>query len=81
VIVDQLELLRDGTVVETVAGTKATFDLSPEVDAWYTVRATGQTDMGPVYSGQTPWAMTNAIYVDLDGEGWTPPLPPLYLAH
>ena len=75
--IDRVELLRDGAVVETAAGPGPhTFELAPEVDAWYAVRATGDTSMAPVYDS-TPWAITNPIYVDLAGDGWEAPLAPV----
>jgi hypothetical protein len=79
IVVNRIELVRDGVIVETVDGTTATFDLDPDVDAVYAVIAEGDQSMGPIY-GKTPWAMTSPIYVDLGGDGWTPPLPPLEVA-
>ena len=32
--------------------------------------------MSPFY-GNTPWAMSGAIFVDAGGDGWAPPLPAL----
>lgn len=70
--VDRIELLRDGEVVETVEGTTATFTLAPDQDASYVVIASGDQGMLPVTSW-TPWAMTSAILVDVDGDGWEAP--------
>lgn len=75
---DRLRLLRDGVEVDVVAGTSASFDLSPDADASYVVIAEGDTPMG-VGSGRTPWAMSSAILVDVEGDGWDPPLPALIL--
>ena len=74
--VDRLILLKDGVEVERVAGTSHTFSLAPAADAAYVILAEGDTPMQPV-SGSTPWAMASPILVDVDGDGWTPPLPPL----
>ncbi len=76
--VDRLVLYRDGVPVETVEGTEAQFVLAPEVDAIYNVVAEGDTPMQPL-SGSTPWAISGAIRVDVGGDGWTAPLPPLQM--
>jgi hypothetical protein len=72
--VDRLLLVRDGVTVETVAGTDATFVLSPEVDAAYAIVAEGDTPMQPLF-GETPWAMSSPYLVDVGADGWIPPLP------
>ena len=41
--------------------------------------AEGDTPMGPIYGSSTPWAMTAPIYVDVAGDGWDAPKPPLTL--
>jgi hypothetical protein len=76
IVVDRLLLFRDGVEVSRVDGTTATFQLAPEADAVYTVVAEGDTPMAPV-DDQRPWAMSGALFVDVDGDGWTPPAPPL----
>lgn len=76
--VDRLRLLRDGTEVDRIEGTSGSFLLNPEADAAYVVIAEGDTSMAPV-SNATPWALTSAVLVDLAGDGWDPPLPPLTL--
>lgn len=73
--VDQLELYRDGMLIDTVLGTEATFDLDATIDASYVVMARGDEPM-ELYD-RAPWAMSGAIFVDVDGNGWEPPLPPL----
>lgn len=76
--VDRLILLENGLAVETVQGAEATFALSPAADAFYVVVAEGDSDMAPVWPGQTPWAASSAIRIDANMDGaWTPPLPPL----
>ena len=75
--VDTLVLLENGVEVdrlETDSG--GWFELNPSADAHYVVVASGSESMSPVY-GQTPWAMCAAIKVDVDGDGWQAPLPPL----
>jgi len=83
---DTISLLRDGQVIQTVAlsGTdqqrgSTSFTLDPEVDASYIVTASGAGSMDPVYPGVQPWAMTAPVRIDLDGDGWDAPLPPLSL--
>jgi len=79
VVVDTLVLLENGVEVDRVEGSTATFALAPEDDAHYVVVASGSTPMTPVYSA-TPWAMCAAIRIDVAGDGWTAPLPPLTMA-
>ncbi len=76
IVVDRLELFQDGLLVDTIPSSSGQFLLDPMSDASFTIVATGDTPMQPVYS-RTPWATTSPIYVDVDGGGWTPPLPPL----
>jgi hypothetical protein len=74
--VDRLILLRDGEEVERVSAASHTFALRPDEDASYVILAEGDSSMQPV-DDRTPWAMTSAILVDVAGDGWDPPLPPL----
>jgi hypothetical protein len=78
IVVDRLRLYRDAEEIEVVEGAEATFRLAPEKDAAYVVVAEGDRPMRPV-SSATPWALSSAILVDVDGNGWTPGLPPLQL--
>lgn len=75
--VDRLILLENGAEVDSVNGPGPTsFDLAPADDAFYVVLAEGDSSMWPVY-GDTPWAATAAIKVDLHGNGWTAPKDPM----
>ncbi len=74
--VDRLTLVQNDEAVETVEGDSATFTLDPDEDALYVVVAEGDAPMSPV-NGLRPWALSAAILVDADGDGWSPPLPPL----
>lgn len=48
--------------------------VQPARDAWYVVEVIGRGDARPVMFDQPPYAMTNPIEVDADGDGaWTPP--------
>ena len=51
--------------------------LDPSVDSVYVLTVTGADDMAPVYPGERPWALVQALFIDVDGDGWTPPLPSL----
>jgi hypothetical protein len=75
--VDTLVLLENGSEIDRIeTSTGGSFSLSPTADAHYVVVASGSTPMTPVY-GDTPWAMTAATRIDVDGDGWEAPLPPL----
>lgn len=74
--VDRLHLYRDGVIVDTIEGTHASFTLEPDQDAVYVVVAEGDDPMEPLTTF-TPWATSNAYRVDVGGDGWTPPLPPI----
>jgi hypothetical protein len=61
-------------------------DLTLDRDAWVTVEVRGKRSLFPVLQQRAaggaasaaayPYAMTNPIYFDVDGDGkWTPPLP------
>ncbi len=76
IVVDRLQLWQDGQLVEEVPGTTASFTLDPMSDAVFTIVAEGDTPMQPL-TGRTPWAMTGAYRVDVAGDGFDPPLPPL----
>ncbi len=48
--------------------------LFPKQDTWYVFVVKGEGDLAPVGDGR-PFAYTNPLYVDVDGGGWTPPMP------
>lgn len=83
--VDRLQLLRDGAVVEERAVSpdeagagglrwSGSFELNPDIDASYVIVAQGSRDMSPVYPGKQPWAMSAPLFIDLAGDGWSPPM-------
>ena len=78
VVVDTLQLLKDGVVVQEVSGRTATFQLDGDADASFMVAARGSTSEAPV-TGYRPFALTSPILLDVDGDGWDAPLPPLQL--
>ncbi len=79
---EEVRLWRDGVPIATVPITtegsgvrlETTFTDEPEQDAWYAVEVIGSGSMLPVHSNGPPYALTNPIEVDVDGDGtWTPP--------
>ena len=42
-------------------------------DAWFVVEVQGEQSLGSWWGGARPYAITNAIYLDADGDGWDPP--------
>ncbi|MBI2891712.1 MAG: carboxypeptidase regulatory-like domain-containing protein [Nitrospirae bacterium] len=53
--------------------------VNPKVDSWYNIEARARAGteaantLDPVYPGAIPFAVTGPIYLDLEGDGWTPP--------
>ncbi len=78
IVVDRLQLVRDGEVIEVIEGTEASFELTSEADASFVVEALGDTGMRPLV-GFAPWAISSPILLDLAGDGWDAPAPPLQL--
>ncbi len=50
-------------------------EIEADADAWFVVEVVGDEPMGAAWRNQTPYAMTNAFFVDVDGDGWTAPGP------
>jgi hypothetical protein len=85
--VEQVILVENGVTIETLP--LAPYDtnavrldtnvaVNPTKDSWYAAVATGRIDdrLDPVYRGARPVGMTNAIRVDVDGNGvFDPPTP------
>jgi hypothetical protein len=78
----EVRLLRNGEPIDAAPVTleeggvryEGTFEDSPESDAWYAVEVIGTGSILPVHSNGPPYAVTNAIEVDADGDGmWTAP--------
>jgi len=42
-------------------------------DAWFAVEVQGTEPMGDAWRNSTPYAMTNAFFLDVDGDGWVSP--------
>lgn len=87
--VDAINLLENGVVIATHTPKDAhrgedpehparrfdgTFTAHPTKDAWYAIEVIGSGSLAPVEMDDTPYALTNPIEVDADGDGlWTPP--------
>ncbi len=87
--IDTIVLLENGVPVATVeladpnAGPDVEapavrFDGSmqarPTKDAWYAIEVFGSGSLAPVEFDDRPYALTNGIEIDVDGDGeWTPP--------
>ena len=76
IVVEQLHLLENGAVVQSVDGSEASFELDPDDDAVYLVEATSNTSMSPL-SGYLPWAISGPLLFDVDADGWQAPEPAL----
>ncbi|MFT7625602.1 MAG: hypothetical protein ACI9WU_004793 [Myxococcota bacterium] len=81
--VDAIDLLENGQIIDSLSPA-STEDpwirldtelvVSPTSDAWYTIQVRGTGSLFPVAPVGAPFAMTNPIDVDADGDGeWTPP--------
>jgi hypothetical protein len=77
----EARLLMNGVVVARRAvpagsGTRldAVLTARPTRDAWFALEVTGAADLPRPFPADRPYALTNAIDVDVDGDGrWTPP--------
>jgi hypothetical protein len=75
-----LRVYRNGDVVheELLAGPGPIwFDgriaVDASADAWFAVEVEGTEPLGPLWRNFTPYAMSNAFFVDVDGSGWSAP--------
>ena len=77
-IIDTVQLYENGDVIHEVPynGEILTFSLVPNMDAHYLVSASGSQNLAPIYY-ESPWAMGAAFFIDYNGDGWVPSLPPL----
>jgi len=60
-----------GDPIDPVLRLQAVVEVSPARDATYVALARGEQSLAPV-NGARPIGYTNALYVDVDGNGWTP---------
>ena len=72
--IDTLELYENGEVVQTVeyVDESVVFTVDPTEDAHYSVTASGTFPMLPLYNS-SPWSISAALYIDVEGDGWTSP--------
>lgn len=49
-------------------------EVEAPLDSWFAVEVRGTEPLGPLWRDFTPFAMTNAFFVDVDGDGWRAPL-------
>ncbi len=79
---DRLMVILGGKVVKTVTLDSTTADpkkpavryegkieLLPAADSWVVVAATGKKKLSPVVNDRQPFAVTNPVYLDVDGNG------------
>jgi len=81
VVPSVLRLYKDGIVVEEVQLPAAATDgvwleqdlsVQSDTDAWYAVEVEGDSSLGGVWDSAIAYAMTNAFFLDVDGDGWQP---------
>ena len=79
---DEVRLIRNGQPIDSAlidnnqSGVRltTTFTDEPQADAWYAIEVVGSGSTLPVHPAGPPYAFTNPIEVDGDGDGqWTPP--------
>ncbi len=66
------EEVLDGPPVDGVWGT-GDWSLASAGDGWVVVEVEGSVSMGSTWRGALPYAITNAFFIDEDGDGWTAP--------
>jgi hypothetical protein len=84
--VERVLLYRDGTVIEerpcagaAPAWCEGTFALPSDADGSYILVADSASAMTAAWPGRFAWAATSAILVDVEGDGWSAPLPALVI--
>jgi hypothetical protein len=83
IVPDSLRLIRDGEILreeplEHQGGGlwfSGTLTAEAERDAWFALEVVGGTPMGDAWRNQTPYAMTSAFLLDVEGDGWEAPGP------
>jgi hypothetical protein len=82
IVPEALRVYRNGQIFHEVALPAAAvggvwfrgdIELTTGQDAWFSVEISGGQPMGGAYGATVPYAMTNAFFVDSDGDGWSPP--------
>ena len=83
--VQYVELWKNGSAIDRVACSgeapvwcTTSWTIPDDTDAsWVVVAGSTDAPMVVVWPGALAWGATSAIQSDVDGNGWTPPLPPL----
>ncbi|MDF1565240.1 MAG: CehA/McbA family metallohydrolase [Deltaproteobacteria bacterium] len=79
---DEIRLLENGVPVTSaniaaetgVVRFEGTLEHTPAADAWYALEVLGSGSSAPMSWRGPPYALSNAIEIDADGDGsWTPP--------
>ena len=65
-----LETSEDGVWFD---GSVPVSDEALDGDAWVVVEVVGDTAMGDAWRNTTPYAITNAFFLDVSGDGWSAP--------
>ncbi len=82
VVPDEVRLYRNGELIQTEAITgpsvgglwwEGSFNDAPATDSWYVVEVQGTQALGAFWGGSVAYAITNAFFVDTDGDGWEAP--------
>ena len=50
-----------------------TIHLESDADAWFVVEVEGDQSLGDAWRNHTPYAISNALFLDVDGDGWEAP--------
>lgn len=53
----------------------AVLEIEADADSWWAVEVDGGEPLGHAWGGEPPYAITNAFFLDVDGDGWEPPGP------
>jgi hypothetical protein len=77
-----LRVYRNGAVIAEEELDEAPLDglwfdgswtVESDADAWFAVEVQGTEPMGDAWRNNTPYALTNAFFLDVDGDGWSAP--------
>ena len=82
IVPGDLRLIRNGEIVfeQTLPDSaedgvffEGELELEADTDAWFVVEVVGSQPMGDAWRNQTPFAMSNAFFLDIDADGWDAP--------
>ncbi len=81
-VADTVRVVRNGETVfeEAITGPadgatwwSGTFTDTPSADSWYVVETEGSQSLGGLYGGAIPYGLSNAMFLDVAGDGWDAP--------